>query len=322
MNNKRQIYLVVVTFVMLVILVSASLYERYNYFIKTPINVLAETAGSCNDIVLTHLIDSAQAVSPITVSGNLYFAGERVPIEDPDVRERLERELQLNVYWHSNTLMNMKNANRYFGEISAILKEQGVPDDFKYLALIESGLCNETSPAGAVGFWQLLKETAKIYGLEVSAEVDERYNIEKSTLAACKYLKQAKEQLGTWSTAAGSYNMGIAGISARARDQKTTNYYDLYLNSETSRYVFRILAAKIVFSHAQELGFKVNQDELYQPFKYTYVEVDSTIGNIADFASNYGLLYKHIKILNPWLRDAKLTNKERKKYQIKILEIN
>jgi hypothetical protein len=168
----------------------------------------------------------------------------------------------------------------------------------------------------------LLKETAKIYGLEVSAEVDERYNIEKSTLAACKYLKQAKEQLGTWSTAAGSYNMGIAGISARARDQKTTNYYDLYLNSETSRYVFRILAAKIVFSHAQELGFKVNQDELYQPFKYTYVEVDSTIGNIADFASNYGLLYKHIKILNPWLRDAKLTNKERKKYQIKILEIN
>ena len=151
MNNKRQIYLVVVACVMLVILVSASLYERYNYFIKTPINVLAETAGSCNDIVLTHLIDSAQAVSPITVSGNLYFAGERVPIEDPDVRERLERELQLKVYWHSNTLMNMKNANRYFGEISAILKEQGVPDDFKYLALIESGLCNETSPAGAVG---------------------------------------------------------------------------------------------------------------------------------------------------------------------------
>jgi len=309
-------------FATLVGLVSASLIERYNYFVKTPVNVLKQTAGSCNDIVLTHLIDSTQAVSPITVSGNLYFADERVPIEDPDVRERLERELQLNVYWHSNTLMNMKNANRYFGEISAILKEQGVPDDFKYLALIESGLRNETSPAGAVGFWQLLKETAKIYGLEVSAEVDERYNVEKSTLAACKYLKQAKTQLGSWAMAAGAYNMGMAGISARARDQKTTSYYDMYLNNETSRYVFRILAAKIVFSHAKELGFRVTEDELYQPFKCKYVEVDSTIGSIADFANNYGLLYKHIKILNPWLRDAKLTNKERKKYQIKILENN
>lgn len=286
----------------------------------TGVNIFDKTKNECPGIRWVDPIDSAQMVFPITVEGELFFAGERVPLEDPDVRERLEREIQVNAYWHSNTLMSMKLANRYFGDIEKILADNGVPTDFKYLALVESSFRNETSPAGAVGFWQFVKPTAKGYGLEVNDEVDERYNYEKSTQAACIYLNEAKQKLGTWTMAAASYNMGMAGAANRMADQKVDNYYDMFFNQETSRYVFRILALKIIFSNPQRAGFFVKNEELYQPYKYKTVEVDTTITNIANFATQYGLKYKHIKILNPWLRDAQLTNKEHKKYSIKILE--
>ncbi len=283
-------------------------------------NIFNHTKTECPGLVWNGNIDTLNSASPVSVVGELFFAGERVPLEDPDVRERLERELQLNTYWHSNTLMAMKLANRYFDDLEEILTENGLPSDFKYLPLIESGFRNDVSPAGAVGFWQFVQGTGKLYNLEINSEVDERYNIEKSTRAACSFLKNSKEQLGSWTLAAASYNMGLGGMKERVKDQKTSNFYEMYFNPETSRYIFRMLAMKIIFSNPRRAGFFVRPEELYQPYKYKIVEVDTTIPNIADFAAQYGLKYKHIKILNTWLRDARLTNREHKKYQIKILD--
>ncbi|MBK7149033.1 MAG: lytic transglycosylase domain-containing protein [Bacteroidetes bacterium] len=275
--------------------------------------------NECPELRVVNTIDTTQLARPISVYGKLELFGEPVPLEDADVRERLERELQLNIYWHSNTIMAMKNANRYFGEIEQVLRQNEVHTDFKYLALIESGFRNEVSPAGAVGFWQILKETAKIYGLEVNNEVDERYNYEKATVAACKYLRDAKSIFGNWTLSAASYNLGMAGMKQRVADQKTSNFYEMYFNPETSRYIFRMLAMKIVFSQPEACGFRVQDAELYQPYKYKMVEVDGAIPSIADFAAQYNLKYKHIKILNPWLREASLINSARKKYQIKVM---
>ncbi|HRG89562.1 MAG TPA: lytic transglycosylase domain-containing protein [Chitinophagales bacterium] len=283
-------------------------------------NIFDTTRNDCPNLTWRGGDDTLQGVAPITVEGELYFAGERVPLEDPDVRERLERELQLNAFWHSNTLMAMKLANRYFGDIEKALTENGVPADFKYLPLIESGFRNDVSPAGAVGFWQFVAATGRNHKLEINSEVDERYNIEKSTQAACQYLKGAKENLGNWTIAAASYNLGVPGMKNRIHDQKTNNFYEMYFNPETSRYIFRMLAMKIIFSNPKRAGFNVTAEDLYQPYRYKVVEVDTAIPNIADFAAQYGLRYKHIKILNTWLREAKLTNKEHKKYQIKIME--
>lgn len=298
---------------------SAKMLERFRYFSETEVNIFESTKNECPGLKWINPVDSTQMVYSVSVEGELTFAGERVPLEDPDVRERLERELQLNVYWHSSTLQAMKQANRYFGDIEKILKEKGIPSDFKYLALAESGLKNETSPAGATGFWQLLKPTAKAYGLEVNDFVDERYHPEKSTEAACKYLLEAKQKLGNWTIAAASYNLGIPAMEKRIKDQRTNNYYEMFFNQETSRYIFRILAMKIIFSNPQHAGFFLKGKELYQPYRYTIVEVDTPITNIADFAAGFGLKYKHIKILNPWMRDAFLPNKERRKYEIKIM---
>ncbi len=286
------------------------------------VNIFERTKNECPNLKWVGSIDSTETVSPVTVQGELFFCGERVPLEDPDVRERLERELQLNTYWHSNTLMAMKLANRYFDGIEKTLNENGVPSDFKYLPLIESNFRNDVSPAGAVGFWQFVEGTARVYNLEVNGEVDERYNIEKSTAAACKYLKNSKEQLGSWTLAAASYNLGLPAMNQRVRDQKLNNFYDMYFNPETSRYIFRMLAMKIIFSNPKQAGFSVKAEDLYQPYKYKVVEVDTGITSIADFAAQYNLKYKHIKILNTWLREAKLINKEHNRYQVKILETN
>lgn len=298
---------------------SAKVLEHYNYFTRKA-NVLDKTKNECPGLKWVNPIDSTELTFPLSVQGGLEFAGERVPLEDPDVLERLERELLLNAYWHSNTLYSMKLANRYFEDIEKILAEKGVPSDFKYLALVESGFKNETSPAGATGFWQFVKPTAKSYGLEVSDLVDERYHVEKSTEAACKYLLDAKGKLGSWTLAAASYNLGIPGMKERATAQRTGDYYQMYFNQETSRYIFRMLAMKIIFSNPQKAGFSVKTDELYQAYRYKTVSVDTPIANIANFAAQYGLNYKHIKILNPWIRDAFLPNKEGKKYQIKIMQ--
>jgi membrane-bound lytic murein transglycosylase D len=282
-------------------------------------NIFTQSKNECPGIKWVNAVDSTHLSSPIHVEGELYFAGERVPLEDPDVRERLDRELLININWHSNTLLCMKMANRYFPEIEKALTENGVPTDFKYLALIESAFRPDPSPAGAAGFWQFIKGTAQKYDMEINDQVDERYNIEKSTVGACIYLKDAKEKLGNWTLAAASYNMGLPGLMQRVKEQQMGSYYDMYFNPETSRYVFRMLALKIIFSNPKKAGYLVQPDELYQPYKFKVVEVDTSIASIADFAAQFGLKYKHIKILNPWMRDAFLPDKTHKKYEIKIM---
>ncbi|QSS96556.1 lytic transglycosylase domain-containing protein [Psychroflexus sp. ALD_RP9] len=253
---------------------------------------------------------------------NLNFAGERIPLEDPDIYERFDRELLVNTYWQSNALLLIKRANKYFPLIEPILKEEGVPDDFKYLAVAESGLTQVVSPAGATGFWQIMKTTAREYGLEVNDNVDERYHIELSTRVACEYLKKAKEKFGSWSLAAASYNRGMAGIQNQLERQETSNYYDLLLNEETRRYVFRIVALKTILSQPKAYGFHFEADDLYELKAYKIVEVDTAVTNFAAFARQFNLSYKTLKNYNPWLRDKNLNNSSRKLYRIKIPQMN
>lgn len=246
------------------------------------------------------------------------FAGENVPMNNFTVYERFEKEILKNSYWHSNMFLLFKRAYRFFPVIEPILKENNIPDDFKYLAVIESGLENVVSPAGAAGYWQIMKTTALEKGLEVNSQIDERYHIEKSTQAACDYLNKAYEIFGDWTLAAASYNMGMGGAKKRVESQKAKTYYDLVLNSETARYVYRILAVKYIFENPQKAGFYLRDKDLYPPFKYKIIEVDSTIDSWVDFAEVYGISYRVFKDFNPWLRKSYLTNSSTKTYQIKI----
>ncbi len=246
------------------------------------------------------------------------FAGESTPLNITDVRERFERELLVNANLDATTLLIIKRANRAFPVIEPILAKNGVPDDFKYLAVIESNLLNAVSPSGAKGFWQFMEGTGKENGLEINSEVDERYNLEKSTEAACKFLLAAKQRFGSWTLAAASYNGGLTGVTKQIEIQKVTNYYDLLLTDETSRYVFRILALKEILRNQPLYGFNVAPEELYENLPVRKVEVDSTITDLADFAKTQGINYKILKIHNPWLRDKKLMNAAKKKYTIDI----
>ncbi len=246
------------------------------------------------------------------------FAGEQTPLQISDVRERLDRELLINANLHSTTTLIIKRANRVFPVIEPILEKYGVPDDFKYLAVIESGLTNATSSAGARGVWQFMTDTAKEKGMEVNDYVDERYHLEKSTEAACKYLLAAKEKFGSWTLAAASYNGGMNGVNKRVEEQQVSNYYDLALTEETSRYVFRILALKEIMKSPTKYGFNIYQSDLYSTIPTKKVEVDSTINDLASFAKTQGINYKILKIHNPWLRDKKLLNVSKKKYEIEI----
>jgi membrane-bound lytic murein transglycosylase D len=248
----------------------------------------------------------------------LYFAGERVPTENDEVWERLDREMLVNTYWQSNALLFIKRSNRWFPIIEPILKENGVPDDFKYLALIESGFMHVVSPAGAAGYWQFIERTAKEYDLEVNNYVDERYNVYKATTAACEYLKDAYNSLGSWTKAAAAYNMGTGGVRNQLKKQQVESYYDLYLNSETSRYVFRILAAKMILSNPKSYGFNVLSEHLYKPFKTKIIEVDTTYIDLVEFANMHQVTYKTLKRYNPWLRSSILRNPYKKTYQIEI----
>ncbi|MDO4230030.1 MAG: transglycosylase SLT domain-containing protein [Capnocytophaga sp.] len=257
-------------------------------------------------------------VYAIDLPTELDFAGERVPIEVPDVYERLDREFLVNTYWQSNGLLLIKRSNKYFPIIEPILKRNGIPDDFKYLALIESGLTDVVSPSGASGFWQFMKAAATEYGLEVNNNVDERYHLEKATQAACDYLKKAKESTGSWTMTAAAYNAGIAGMKNQMTAQQTTNYYDLWLNSETSRYVFRILAVKEIMKNPAKYGFNFEAKHLYNEVPTYNVKVDTSIENLTDFAKKYNITYKELKIHNSWLRDRNLENKTGKTYYIKI----
>ncbi len=256
----------------------------------------------------------------VEVPENIDFAGEIVPVKDVDVYERLDRELLVNTYLHSSTVLNFKRANKFFPVIEPILKEYGVPDDFKYLAVIESNLQNVTSPAGAKGIWQFMPATAKQFGLEVSPTVDERYHLEKSTVAACKYLLGAKEKLGSWTLAAASYNAGMNGIDSKLTKQEVADYYNLLLNSETSRYLFRIVAVKQIMQNPDKYGFDFQPEDLYQYTPNHKVEVDSSIIDLTKFAAEQGINYKILKRHNPWLLGNSLANNSRKKYEIEIPE--
>jgi hypothetical protein len=246
------------------------------------------------------------------------FCGELAPLEQWDVAEKFDREMLVNTYWHSNTLLSIKRAYRWFPVIEPILKEQGIPDDFKYLALIESGFINATSPSGAVGFWQFLPETATQYGLEVNDEVDERYHVEKSTRAACAYFKDAYARFGTWSLVAASYNMGMGGVQKQADRQGSKDYYQLLLNEETARYVFRILAIKELMNNADKYGFVVRPTDLYTPLNSKTITLSQGVEDFAAYAQQNGINYKTLKLYNPWLRQSYLKNKSNKIYEIKI----
>ena len=250
---------------------------------------------------------------------NVFFAGEPVPLDIPDVRERFDQELQINIYFHSNTLFLIKRANRWLPQMARILKENGIPDDFKYLPLIESNLLNAISPADAVGYWQILESAGKENGLEITRQVDERYHPLKATQAACNYLKKAYNRFGNWTLVAASYNRGMSGLDRAIENQGQTSYYDLFLNEQTSRYVFRILAIKEIIENPGRYGFMVDPDHYYQQVPLKYIDVDESI-DIVEFANKHGTNYKTIKIYNPWLRDEKLTVRRGKNYRIGIPE--
>lgn len=249
---------------------------------------------------------------------NIDFCGERVPLEVIDVKERLDRELVVNTNLHSATTLIIKRANRYFPDIEPILKRNGIPNDFKYLWVIESALTNATSSAGAKGFWQFMPETAKEYNLEVSSTVDERYDVIKATEAACVYLKRAHAKFGNWTLVAAAYNRGMAGVERQQIAQGVTNYYDLYLTEETSRYVFRILALKEIMTNADKYGYVFSKDELYQPVKTKTVAVNTNINDLQTWALEQGINYKLLKLHNPWLIDTSLIVSTNKTYDIQI----
>ncbi len=259
------------------------------------------------------------AIFSLDIPNQMTFANEEVPINRYDVKESFDRELLVNTYWQSQTVLFIKRANRYFPIIEPILKKNGVPDDFKYLSLIESGLMSRAqSPAGAVGLWQFMKTTGKEYGLEVSKEVDERYHIEKSTEAACKYLKKMYDHYGSWTLAAASYNAGRSGINRQLSRQKVDNYFDLLLNEETGRYVYRIIAIKEILSKPDHYGFHVKSEDLYQPMETKTIELNNGVPSFPDFAIKHNITYKELKDLNPWLREAYLTNTAKKSYSIML----
>lgn len=270
-------------------------------------------------------IDEAVISGPVSlvlvypVPEYLEFAGERVLMDDPDLRERFDNEIIVNTHFHSSTIFMIKKSNRWFPQMRPVLRKYNVPEDFLYLSMIESGLSNDKSPKGAVGFWQFLPATAKEFGLEVTPQVDERYDPIKSTEAACKFLLKAKEQLGTWTNTAASYNMGIRGLKREMERQKMDNYYDLLLNEETSRYVFRILSMKQIMENQEKYGFNIPENELYPVEEVKIVEVSETIPDLTQFSFSQGINYKILKRHNPWLRQGSLRiSPAGKTYAIKI----
>jgi len=248
------------------------------------------------------------------------FAGEEMPLQNFDTRESLDRELNATAYRHGSTLLTIKRAGRYFPEIEKILAENGIPDDFKYLACAESDLANAISPAGATGIWQIMENTGREFGLTINKEIDDRYNLEKSTMFACSYFKKAYERYGSWTMAAASYNNGLSGLGEQVGIQKETNYYDLLLNEETARYIFRIVALKLVISDPAKYGFQITDPDLYPPVPYREVTVDTAVTSFEQFARHFGTNYKILKFLNPWLRKPFLTNSSGREYIIRVPE--
>ncbi|MFZ6664599.1 transglycosylase SLT domain-containing protein [Peijinzhouia sedimentorum] len=284
------------------------------------VNEPAEESNSTEELSATKPATAAAFTNAQswTLPNDVNFAGEVVDMGVWDIRERFDRELHINTYWHNNTIFMIKRANRWLPAIEPILAKYGVPDDFKYLAIIESDLMNKVSPAKAVGFWQLLEGTAKEYGLKVTRDVDERYDPIKATEAACRYLLKAYEKFGSWTMVAASYNRGMAGMQRAIEDQKEADYYRLLLNDETSRYLFRILACKEILSSPSKYGLIIQPEHLYQPHTYKVVTIDDDINDLISFARSQGIDYKTLKLYNPWLRNDKLSVRRGELYEIKI----
>jgi hypothetical protein len=262
--------------------------------------------------------EGAYAASSWDLPETVSFAGEEMPLQNFDTRESLDRELNATAYRHGSTILTIKRAGRYFPEIEKILKENGIPDDFKYLACAESDLSNVVSPTGATGFGQIMENTGKEFGMTINKEVDDRYNLQQSTLFACRYFRTAYERYGSWTMAAASYNNGFNGLDEQVDIQKDTNYYNLLLNDETSRYLFRIAALKLVMSEPLKYGLEITPEDLYMPVPYTEVKVDTTVASFEQFSRQFDTNYKILKFLNPWLRKPFLTNDDGREYIIRV----
>jgi membrane-bound lytic murein transglycosylase D len=262
--------------------------------------------------------DTIYNIKSFKLPDSVTFAGEKMPLDNFDTRESLERELLISAYRHSSTILIIMRANRYLPIIEKTLKKNNIPDDFKYLVAAESEYSNMISPVGATGFWQIMPETGREEGMEINTVVDERYDVEKSTQFACEYFLRSYEKYGNWTLAAASYNGGRAGIDDQVEIQHQTNYYDLLLNEETARYIFRAVAYKMVIKDPLSFGFHIGKDELYPVLNYYEVKVDSAITDFSGFADKFGTNYKMLKFLNPWLRKPYLTPKPNKVYLIKI----
>lgn len=260
-----------------------------------------------------------QIVKAVNLDQPFVFCGETLPMDNFDVRERLDRELTVNTYWHSSTLLAIKTSLRYFPMMDKMLNDEGLPIDLKYIAVAESALRNVVSPAGAKGFWQFMKGTGKEYGLEINNEIDERYHFEKSTKAAIQYLKRLKKRFGTWANVAGAYNMGGGNMNKHLRLQRAESYFDLNLNEETGRYYFRLVALKHIVENPREFGFYLEKDDFYPPLHdFKVIEVNGAVENWGDFAKEHHTTYRMLKIYNPWLIDNKLTNKAKNIYEIRV----
>lgn len=269
---------------------------------------------------LVRFFDLPQQIKAVNLNKTFDFAGEPVPVNE-DTRERLDRELSINAYWQSTTLLNMKMAHKHFPVVEKILKENGIPEDFKYLAIAESGLRNVTSSASAKGYWQFMKPAATEMGLEITEDVDERLHIEKSTKAACNYIKQLYRRFGSWTNVAGSYNIGPTAFARSLAEQKESSYYDLNINEETSRYIFRIIAIKEIVQNPNDFGYYLEESDKYIPHpNLKSINITQTIPSLADFAHEYGTTYRLLKYYNPWLINNKLTVAAGKEYIIKVPE--
>ncbi|PKP53031.1 MAG: murein transglycosylase [Bacteroidetes bacterium HGW-Bacteroidetes-1] len=254
------------------------------------------------------------------IPDELVFAGEKVPVELFYVTENLERELIVNTYWHSSTLLLLKRASRWFPVIEPILKANGIPEDFKYLSMIESNLTNSKSSAGAVGFWQFLETTGKEFGLEINTDVDERYHVEKSTEAACRYFLKAFDKYKNWALVAAAYNAGSRRIDGFMNDQMADSYFDMLMAEETERYLFRMIAMKMIITDPNKYGFYPEFEKLYQPLSSSDFIADTSINNLAEFSKEKGITYKLLKMYNPWLRSNQLIVAAGKRYIIKLPE--
>ena len=255
-------------------------------------------------------------VKPFVLPEQLDFAGESLALNMMEVKEKLDREILVNTYWQSNNLLMLKRSSKYFPIIEPILSRNSIPNDFKYLALIESGLQNVVSPAGAAGYWQIMKSTGRENGLEINNEIDERYHIEKSTQVACDYLNEAYERFGNWTLAAASYNMGVAGTARRLSEQGVKSYYDLLLNSETARYVYRIAAVKHIHENLEEFGYVYHQDQGYSFPEMDTISVNTTVPDWISWAKTQGITYNTLRNYNPWIQSQQLSNSTNKAYHI------